>query len=935
MFLKGIELFGFKSFADRSKIEFEDGIAALLGPNGCGKSNIVDAVKWVLGEQSTKSLRAEKMEDVIFNGTEARKALNVAEVTLTLSNEESILPIDTAEIAIKRRLYRSGESQYFVNSTPVKLKDIRELFFDTGIGKSAYSVMEQGKIDQVLSNKPEERRMIFEEASGITKYRIKGAEAERKLANTEENMHQVENILKEVKRSYDSLKVQAEKTGEFRRLQDEIFNLELDVNLLRMKEFLEERNKKEELLKGKTQTRDDIREKIDSINESLEENLDIVNSMESRLIESQKKIYGVDLEKNNKASQLVLLDERKKEVQRRIQADTDREKAIQDRIEGIEEQIRERKETITRFSERLVEIDRNIEEFRTSIGSAESRIEHNETAIERSNSEIARAEESQDALQLNLRGITEDIVTQLDARLKETGYSMGKRRDFEERISSLLESVKISLAGKRSLFEDSRDLKGVGAGRVAELLEEVIGTLGTSEKKIAEIEAAFREYIGIVPTFLDDFLSPEGIITRKRAIDAQLEGFRKQVVENRGIIEKKTEENKGLSRKIAEYRKTLEELRMNQVQLKTQKNNAEEAVTGLGKSREEQIRHLAKTQEDIESAKSRISSITEQEETVKKEKAELEKTEKQLRKDLSSLEENISVKNKDLMEKEKKLKGLIRESEEIQSKIEKFQMDLATIQTEIRNLYENFRDRHSRDLSEFEERIYEIKTPVGELRKLLGETREKQKNLGHVNLMAPEEFAEVEERYTFLTGQLEDLEKARDDLKQITRQIKTESEELFLETYDKIKRNFHSMFRRLFGGGRAELTLNEPDDLLTSGIDIYAQPPGKKLKNIALLSGGERSLTAVALLFATYMVKPSPFCILDEIDAALDESNVGTFVNLLTEFGRSSQFIIITHNKKTVTGAGTLLGITMSEPGVSKIVSIRLGQTVREVVTES
>lgn len=934
MFLKGIELFGFKSFADRSKIEFEDGIAALLGPNGCGKSNVVDAVKWVLGEQSTKSLRAEKMEDVIFNGTEARKALNIAEVTLILSNEESILPIDTAEIAIKRRLYRSGESQYFVNNAPVKLKDIRELFFDTGIGKSAYSVMEQGKIDQVLSNKPEERRMIFEEASGITKYRIKGAEAERKLANTEENMHQVENILREVKRSYDSLKVQAEKTEEFRRLQDEIFNLELDVNLLRMKEFLEERNKKEELLKSRTQKRDEIRENIDTINESLEENLDIVNSMESRLIESQKKIYGVDLEKNNKASQLILLDERKNEVHRRIQADTDREKAIQDRIEGIEEQIRDKGETISRFGERLVEIDKNIGEFKTSIGSAESRIEHNEAAVERSNTEIGRAEERRDTLQLELRGITEDIVTQLDARLKETGYSMGKRRDLEERISSLLETIRINLAGKKNLFEDSRDLKGVGAGRIAELLDEVIGALGASGEKIAEIEETFEEYAGIVPTFLEEFLSPEGIITKKRAIDSQLEELRKQVAENRGIIEKRTEENRGLSRKITEYRKTLEELRMNQVQLKTQKSNAEEAVAGLRGNREEQIKQLAKTQEDIESAKTRISSIAEQEETVRKEKAELEETEKQLRRDLTSLEENISVKNKDLMEKEKKLKGHIRESDDIQSKIEKIQMDLATIQTEIRNLYENFRDRHSRDLSEYEERIYEIKIPITELRKGLGETREKQKNLGQVNLMAPEEFAEVEERYNFLTGQLEDLEKARNDLKQITRQIKTESEELFLETYDKIKRNFHSMFRRLFGGGRGELTLSDPDDVLVSGIEIYAQPPGKKLKNIALLSGGERSLTAVALLFATYMVKPSPFCILDEIDAALDENNVGTFVNLMTEFGRNSQFIIITHNKKTVTGAGTLLGVTMSEPGVSRIVSIRLGQTAKEAVTQ-
>lgn len=227
MFLKSIQIFGFKSFADRSVIEFRDGISALLGPNGCGKSNVVDSIKWVLGEQSTKTLRAEKMEDVIFNGTENRKALNVAEVTLTLSNDDGVLPIEIPEIEVKRRLHRSGESEYFINSAPVKLREVRELFFDTGIGKSSYSIMEQGKIDQILSNKPEERRYIFEEAAGITKYKLKGAEAERKLQRTEENMRQVEGILREVKRSYDTLKVQSEKTFSYRDLKERILTLNL------------------------------------------------------------------------------------------------------------------------------------------------------------------------------------------------------------------------------------------------------------------------------------------------------------------------------------------------------------------------------------------------------------------------------------------------------------------------------------------------------------------------------------------------------------------------------------------------------------------------------------------------------------------------------------------------------------------------------------
>nr|MCR5699285.1 AAA family ATPase [Treponemataceae bacterium] len=264
MFLKSLEIFGFKSFADRTRIEFADGVTALLGPNGCGKSNVVDAVKWVLGEQAAKNMRAEKMEDVIFNGTKTRKPLNVAEVTLTIVNEQGLLPIDYNEVAIKRRLYRSGESEYYINGNLAKLKDVRGLFWDTGVGKAAYSVMEQGKITEILSSKPEERRYLFEEAAGITRFKVKRAEAERKLDRTEENMHQVERILGEVKKSYDSLKVQSEKTAKYRKLKDEIFESELDIQLLRLKNFSDDKDKKEQDLQSVNKKRKDIQDEIDS-----------------------------------------------------------------------------------------------------------------------------------------------------------------------------------------------------------------------------------------------------------------------------------------------------------------------------------------------------------------------------------------------------------------------------------------------------------------------------------------------------------------------------------------------------------------------------------------------------------------------------------------------------------------------------------------------
>ncbi len=925
MFLKSVEIFGFKSFADRSKIEFTDGISALLGPNGCGKSNVVDSIKWVLGEQSTRMLRAEKMEDIIFNGSENRKPLNVAEVTLTLSNDEGVLPLDVPEISIKRRLYRSGESEYFINNTPVKLKELKELFFDTGIGKSSYSVMEQGKIDQILSSKPEERRYLFEEAAGITKYKQKGAEAERKLEKTEENMRQVESILSEVKRSYDSLKKQSEKTALYRDLKEKIFNLEIEQQLLRLKSFLEEQQRKEEKLAAAVARRDDLKKKIDSINESLEENLDMVNTMESRLIENQKRVYGIEIEKTNHESQISLLKERSLELRKQIDTDKIKESSLVSKIKDLKAGIAEKKKNLVEYDERIKEIVKNIEEFTSSIETAENRIKANDKEIVLLEDQVAALEAEREETQSLLQGITDSIVRELDQKLKETGYSHSGRKAAEKEIQNVLESTARKLNGKINILEDLITAGSTGKSSSEDMFKGLLDVFKDTVSAIGTLEEKIGELVKAVPSFIDDFLAPEGIITKKREYDETLEKIRIQITEKRNKAVSLRAENKELASKIEEYRDTLSKLRINKATLTAQRETVLESVSAAEKSIIELQVNLDETKADIESRKKRISEIEEKIRILKKELAELEKQEKALKKELQKLESGISNKNKDLINKESSLKTQMEALGKIQSSVEQLKMDLSSIKTEIKNLYDNFYESHSRDLKEFESRIFEITDTPKSIREKLSGVREELKSLGHVNLMAPEEFAEVKERYEFLSGQLEDLYKAREDLTKITKQIRSESTELFIDTYNKIKKNFHVMFRRLFGGGRAEIRLSDPDSVLTSGIEIYAQPPGKKLENIALLSGGERSLTAVALLFATYMVKPSPFCILDEIDAALDEANVGRFVTLLMEFGEKSQFIVITHNKKTVTGAKTLLGVTMEESGVSKLVTVRLG----------
>ncbi len=923
MFLKSVEIFGFKSFADRTVIEFSEGISALLGPNGCGKSNVVDAIKWVLGEQSSKTLRAERMEDVIFNGTESRKALNVAEVTLMISNDSGILELDIPEIAVKRRLYRSGESEYFINEAAVKLKQLRELFFDTGIGKTAYSIMEQGKIDQILSNKPEERRYLFEEAAGITKYKMRGAEAERKLARTEENMRQVESILSEVKRSHDSLKVQSEKTIKYRELKNTVFEAELDLQLLKLRGIMDSLNSSEDKLKAKEEQKASLTAEIDGINESLEENLDLVNNMESDLIESQKKLYGIDLEKTGKEKQERMLSERRGEITKQAENCAAKEESLNKRIAHINTRINEQNSELEDVQKRIKETEINIESFETNINTAAERISENDRSITEAEKSADEGEDNQIKLQEELRIITDDIVEQLDDGLEETGYSLNARADAENVFVELLEKLRISFEGKKKIFDDARKTSAY-TDDPQKLLLALEEALIEGEKRITELGEAFKAYKQTIPVFIDEFLAPEGIIAKKRDIDQRIEDNRNMVLSMREKARGLRDENRKLTVKIEEYRKTLEELKMTRVRMESRFNAVKEAIKMNESELGEQQGLLVENRNDLESCNSRLDNIEKQLKQIEAEKKELQKQEEKLTKELERLEIGISKRNVDMKSREKKLKSRMENLGKLQQLIESIHIEISNYKVEIRNVYDNFRERHSRDLSDYDSKMYELPGEIKEYRDRLVNKKDELKQLGSVNLMAPEEYEEIKERYDFLNNQISDLNTAREDLKKITEQIRTESTELFIETYNKLRKNFHIMFRRLFGGGRAELKLIDPDHVLTSGIEIYAQPPGKKLENIALLSGGERSLTAVAMLFATYMVKPSPFCILDEIDAALDEANVGRFVNTLVEFGKNSQFIVITHNKKTVTGAGTLLGVTMEESGVSKAVAIRL-----------
>lgn len=928
MFLKSLDIFGFKSFADRTHVEFADGITALLGPNGCGKSNVVDAVKWVLAENRAKNLRADTMESVIFNGTETRPPLNIAEVTLTIANDNGLLPLDDTEIAIKRRLYRSGESEYYINNRQVGPTEIRRLFMDTGVGKAAYSVMEQGKIDQILSSKPEDRRYLFEEAAGISRSKAECAEAERELERTRQNLAQIEVALVENKRNYETLKIQSEKTIKYRKLKEDIFNYELDIQLLKLKDFTQGKARQEASKKELEEKRSKIQEEIEAIQATLFENNDKIKDLQTEMNSLQIELATVQTEKTNMLQRSQEYNLQANQLKEKIGILEVKQQSIQEKIDTFNEEIDQAEADLRAKTKQLETVKNNINSFTENITSAESHIRENTSLAEKGAVEIENLNNKIADFQNQLGSITEDIVKELDSKLKDSGFSSSAAKASKEELESAIAKLRIYTEGRKNIFTDYVSISGHSAEENLKIVNDSIRALDESLSIITTIEGALDKYSKAMPDFIEEFLSPEGIITKKRGIDNEITNLQKQIASTQEQISAYQKQNSELNKKISEYKETLGDLRITEASMQQSifgvKNNAEL----LRRSLASEQANLRQNEEELYTEQKRQDDLRDQILEIQGELASIERRGAKCAEQIADINSEIVKRNSSVSGTQQKLDKKQEELTKCQSQYERLAMDLVTSDNDIRNIKQNFIETHSRDLMEFEERMFKITTPSAVLREKLGETKEAFRNLGSVNLMAPEEFDEQKERYEKLQASFDDTNKSLENLIRVSEEIKSKSTEMFLDTYNKIKKNFHNMFRRMFNGGRGELRLVDPQNVLTTGIEIYAQPPGKKLENIALLSGGEKTMTAVALLFATYQVRPSPFCLLDEIDAALDDKNVTSLVQTLRAFAKLSQYIVITHNKKTVMGASTMLGVTMQESGVSKIMTMRLDKEI-------
>ncbi len=969
MYFKRLEIIGFKSFADKTLIEFENGVTAIVGPNGCGKSNVSDAIRWVLGEQSAKSLRGASMEDVIFNGSSAKEAVNLAEVSLTLSNEARLLPIDYDEVTITRRLYRSGDSEYLINKNVMRLKDIHEMLMGTGIGTENYSIVEQGQMDLILNSKPEDRRVIFEEAAGITKFKSKKKEALRKLEQTEANLLRVNDIIQEVKRQIGSIERQAKKAENYKIEFEKMKSLELGVAYKEFSIFETQRKDKEETL--------------ESLKEHESAQLETLSELETRYSEEKAALAGLEESlRRSESEELTVAGEIRRNQDRvtvnheRVGEFLERKENIVKRIEYAQRRVGELAQEYQNFSQELEVLQKEEAEGLTFLESVEAGfasintaaagfVEEEETAKKRlqqisaeraqaqNNSvkinaqlvsisqRLKRLSQEEEALLKEVRDLEENLGLPLFDQASHTqtfeGFFEGKVREFKARVVSIVKA----LIGRRAedfgaaeeteldvpIQEFSNDLlkiHGQWAEREARL-KQLDETRRKSEAKLAVISTERNELTSEEVTLRENERTLEASIQLLNAEEMSLNGqlTRSQEASREKVLEKE------------ELLVRLTETRSKQSHCTARRQKLEKDKSWVLESKANEEAQLVSGQAEIEDCLAKKESLEKENEALAGETQKLSTSRDQLLGSIESLRREKEEKSAalELVESERSDKQTALGS--IRDQMHSEQLATAELRHEIDRLKERIFNTYQVDLL-VQQSIAESGEAANaaffgggeeldiEKAKLDIQTlRDKLAKMGPVNLVAIDEYQEMKQRFDFLTQQEQDLVQAKEDLHKAILKINRTTKEMFVETFEKVQKYFTEYYRLLFNGGTAELVLLDAEDVLESGIEIVARPPGKKLQSITLLSGGEKALTAVALLFALFKVRPSPFCVLDEIDAPLDETNVERFCNVLKEFLTSSQFIIITHNKRTMNLADALYGVTMPQTGVSKIVSVR------------
>lgn len=912
-------MYGFKSFADKTHIDFAEGITTLLGPNGCGKSNIVDAIKWVLGEQGTKTLRASKMEDVIFNGNDKRKPMPFAEVALTIDNSNGQLKHPAAEIEIKRRIFRSGSTEYYLNRERCLLKEIKELLMDTGVGKSAYSVLEQGKIDQIISMRPEDRRYIFEEAAGISKFKQQCAEAQNKILKSEENISKAEDLVAQYRRTYNRTKDQAEKCRKYKDLQKRSVILDAQLNACKVKSFITVKQLRQENIAKMELQIEEASKKLENYDDDLNEQNERFRLKSENVNKLRLKSTEISGQINTAYSSVTFLQDRLSEASADEKAYREKAQGLKNQVDVLNSQFEEMKDKIEDDRDRLQEVVKQISTANRMVAEASLTLNSNEAEIFKREDRNAELDKELENLSLELKSVIENLINEVDEKTSSE-FSLKRKENAENDFLSKVRLLKSEIDGDLEEIRKSQD-KAKAADKMLSSLR--IG--------LDDLIALFNNYKDSIPPVVDTLLSPEGLISKKREIETGEQKARNEIESNRNFIVSAREMNQKLREEIDSLKETVKNISLQEANIRSNISSNEAMMNSLRSQVEEKNYDLQDAIDKADLARTKVvrasAELKEKDEEIARLKGELAEANENVDRMASELQGEAVALQKMRNDKDN-LNSSILQS---RGDLEKEKLYISNADEMIKNLYESFYNKYNRNLGEYKE-YFEQDLNQQLVENELREVNKELESAGNINYMAEDEFADAKNSLDFYTKHLEDEYKAKADLVKVFEEIQTKSVEMFLKTYKDISANFQKMFTRLFGGGTAEVSLQDENEVLTTGIDIFAQPPGKKPTNMSLLSGGERSMTAVALLFATYMVKPSPFCILDEIDAALDDRNIGFFISVLEDFGKSSQFIIITHNKHTVTASESLLGVTQMEAGVSTTVSYKIASVKGEPV---
>jgi len=1179
MYLKRIEMQGFKSFADKTILEFKPGITTVIGPNGSGKSNISDAIRWVLGEQSMKSLRGAKSEDIIFAGTQARKSLGFAEVSMVIDNMAGKLPIEYSEVTVTRKIYRSGETGYFINKTPCRLKDILELFMDTGIGKDGYSIIGQGKIDEILSNKSEDRRHIFEEAAGIVKYRTRKIESEKKLEQTKLNLLRINDILSEIETTIEPLKVQSDKAKQFLDLREELKNIEVGLfayNIATFKEKLEQLLKDEEIIISQKNSEEEKMQNLQNLKEELRNVVDdITNQIENMQnigFESTNKIEKINSEigiakeriQNNLSNKQRLLDEieeiknRIEELKQEKQQKLDKKTSLTSNKEKFEKELEEKEKELSELTAKLSNEELEIEgkkqivekntdkkyELAGEINTQDANFENLEKQKKQLKNEKDSVISELDSVRLNKQELSkgfyeiENKRNSADANLKKSletkEDNMKKLKQYEDEISKLTYNQRMKQARYQFLVETEKEKEGynktvkslllaaekdsnlkngthgvlanlisvdkeyetaiemcLGAalqnivtqteqdakkmieylrtnnlgrasflpiasikGKKLEKLTKIDGVIGIAsdlvkakkeyeqiilnllgrtvivkdmdtaillakkdgysfrivtlkgdiisqtgsisggsiqnktvnilgrgreiedlekelsqmEKQIAKaveeknnyatsisdnieqtakLEKELQEIDIIYATEKQKMISIEDNISRLEnrlaKIKEDLVSIDKQKEENRNIKLKKEEEINRLTTQIEELNVVIEEFALKNKDnqkyidnLNFDITNLKISVTSFDESENSIDEIVDRILQDITNNEQNITNKNELIVQIEVENGELDKTIIDSNNEIEQIKlevENSNVKvqelkeerinkNETLLKTETEIESKLSTLEDLKEQIIKLDVKKTKLEQDIKQLVDNLWNEY--ELTPNNTEGYKRPENIANAQKQVNGLRTKIRDLGSINIDSIEEYKKTKERYDFMSEQRLDLEETASKLRKIINDITDTMKQQFKEKFVLINKNFNEVFAELFKGGKAELLLENEENILECGIDIQVQPPGKKLQNMMLLSGGEKAFTAIALLFAILKINPAPFCVLDEIEAALDDVNVYRFAEYLRKFCKDTQFLVITHRKGTMETGDSVYGVTMEESGISKLLSISL-----------